>query len=171
MFKFNNWDGVSKISIDKLASLIITDKSVDNINSDKLLYNYIPTDVNFTILDFGCGIGRNTLDIANKFPNVTIIGYDNSSMLSRVEEYSLRRYNKKLEEYKNVQLISDWAFIKNIKFDFIFATLVFQHINEDDLTVYLNDIRNMTDKLLVSGRRFNDESVNGIYKNTWEILQ
>jgi trans-aconitate methyltransferase len=39
-------------------------------------------------LDFGCGIGRNTLDIANKFPNVTIIGYDNSSMLSRVEEYS-----------------------------------------------------------------------------------
>jgi SAM-dependent methyltransferase len=171
MFKFNNWDVVSKISIDKLASLIITDKSVDNINSDKLLYNYIPTDVNFTILDFGCGIGRNTLDIANKFPNVTIIGYDNSSMLSRVEEYSLRRYNKKLEEYKNVQLISDWAFIKNIKFDFIFATLVFQHINEDDLTVYLNDIRNMTDKLLVSGRRFNDESVNGIYKNTWEILQ
>jgi len=114
MFKFNNWDVVSKISIDKLASLIITDKSVDNINSDKLLYNYIPTDVNFTILDFGCGIGRNTLDIANKFPNVTIIGYDNSSMLSRVEEYSLRRYNKKLEEYKNVQLISDWAFIKNI---------------------------------------------------------
>ena len=36
MFKFNNWDVVSKISIDKLASLIITDKSVDNINSDKL---------------------------------------------------------------------------------------------------------------------------------------
>jgi hypothetical protein len=29
----------------------------------------------------------------------------------------------------------------------------------------------MTNKLVVSGRRFNDDMVDGKYKNTWQILE
>ena len=48
---------------------------------------------------------------------------------------------------------------------------MFQHIHEEDLNVYLNDIKSMTNRLIVSGRRFNDDSVDGKYKNTWQILE
>jgi len=170
MFNFNNWDNLNNVTLDKLAGLIITDKSVNNVSPDEFIYNYISNDQHL-ILDFGCGIGRNIFAIANNYPNVNIIGYDNSSMISRAEEYSVLRYNKKVKDYNNLKLISDWNQLKCLKFDFIFATLVFQHINELDLSLYLKDIKGMTEKLIVSGRRFNDEVENGVHKNTWEILQ
>jgi len=170
MFNFNNWDNLNNVTLDKLAGLIVTDKSVNNVSPDEFIYNYISNDQHL-ILDFGCGIGRNIFAIANNYPNVNIIGYDNSSMISRAEEYSVLRYNKKVKDYNNLKLISDWNQLKCLKFDFIFATLVFQHINELDLSLYLKDIKGMTEKLIVSGRRFNDEVENGVHKNTWGILQ
>jgi uridine kinase len=48
---------------------------------------------------------------------------------------------------------------------------VLQHIYEKDLSQYLSDIKNMTPKFIVHGRRFNDEIINGQHKNTWEILE
>ena len=88
MFNFNNWDNLNNVTLDKLAGLIVTDKSVNNVSPDEFIYNYISNDQHL-ILDFGCGIGRNIFAIANNYPNVNIIGYDNSSMISRAEEYSV----------------------------------------------------------------------------------
>ena len=65
----------------------------------------------------------------------------------------------------------DWDLLKTMKFDCIYATLVFQHIYENDLNLYLQDIKRMTNKLIVSGRRFNDDMVDDKYKNTWEIFE
>jgi len=48
---------------------------------------------------------------------------------------------------------------------------VFQHIFEDDLSIYLTDLKKITDRLVVSGRRFNDDVEESKYKNTWEILE
>jgi hypothetical protein len=67
--------------------------------------------------------------------------------------------------------MSDWDQLKTMNFDCIYATIVFQHIHEKDLNLYLQDIKQMTNKLIVSGRRFNDDIIDGKYKNTWQILE
>ena len=56
--------------------------------------------------------------------------------------------------------------IKNEKFDVIFALLVFQHIHEKDINLYLKDIAKMTKKLIVFGRRYNDEFLTDNNKKT-----
>jgi hypothetical protein len=92
-------------------------------------------------------------------------------MLDKANEYSKLKFNKTVYDYSNLELISDWDRLKTIKFDCIYATIVFQHIHEKDLNVYLQDIKNMTNRLIVSGRRFNDDMIDDNYKNTWQILE
>ena len=60
-----------------------------------------------------------------------------------------------------------------MKFDCIYSILVFQHIFEEDLCKYIQDIKKMTNKLVVSGRRYNDDidKSSGQHKNTWKILE
>ena len=57
--------------------------------------------------------------------------------------------------------------MKEEKFDVIFCGLVLQHIYEDALGVYLKDFKNMTKKMIVMGRRFNDDPKG---RSTWTIL-
>jgi hypothetical protein len=92
-------------------------------------------------------------------------------MINKANEYSKLKFNKTIYDYSNIELIRNWEQLKKIKFDCIYATLVFQHIHENDLNLYLQDIKRMTNKLIVSGRRFNDDMVDGKYKNTWEIFE
>jgi SAM-dependent methyltransferase len=124
-----------------------------------------------SILDFGCGVGRNIFDFSHNFPNWKFYGYDNPNMINKANEYSNIRFGKNIQEYSNLELFSDWDKLKTIKFDCIYATIVFQHIHEKDLNNYLQDIKQMTHKLIVSGRRFNDDMIDGKYKNTWQILE
>jgi hypothetical protein len=92
-------------------------------------------------------------------------------MLKKAKEYSIKKFNKNIEDYPNIQLFSEWDTLKSFRFDCIYATIVFQHIHEKDLNNYLQNIKQMTNKLVVSGRRFNDDMVDGKYKNTWQILE
>jgi hypothetical protein len=91
--------------------------------------------------------------------------------MNKANEYSKIRFSKQICDYPNLELISDWDILKTIKFDCIYATIVFQHIHENDLNLYLRDIKKMTSRLIVSGRRFNDDIVDGKHKNTWQILE
>lgn len=169
---FNGWSHVDRYNLDTVVDLVLTNGTIENIQADTWLLNKIETESNHkSILDFGCGVGRNIFQFSTERPNWNFIGYDNVNMIEKAKEFSKKRFNKSVEEYSNVKLINDWQLIKSKRFDCIYATIVFQHIHETDLNLYLQDIKQMTSKLIVSGRRFNDDIVEGKFKNTWQILE
>jgi trans-aconitate methyltransferase len=70
------------------------------------------------ILDFGCGAGRSLQYIAQYFPNAEVWGYDVSSASLEVAA----------ERLPSANFFSDWAEIRDTKFDLIVAANVFHHI-------------------------------------------
>ena len=165
---FNSWEHIKDVSLDKVVDLVITNGTVDSIHPDEHLYYLLGDPLEHrSILDFGCGIGRNMFHMANIYPAWNIYGYDNPQMLSYANEYCLAKYGTVPSFFTNLQLFDNWEQISDRKFDVIFATLVFQHIHENDLTNYLQQFKQMTSKLIVAGRRFNDDMESGEYKKEW----
>ena len=169
---FNAWLDVNVYNLNQVVDLVLTNGTYETIKSDIWLTELIgEKDKSLSILDFGCGVGRNIFDFSNIFPKWKFFGYDNSNMIDKANEYSKLKFGKTINDYSNIEFITDWNKLKMQRFDCIYATIVLQHIHEKDLNVYLQDIKLMTKKLVVSGRRFNDDMVNGVYKNTWQILE
>jgi cyclopropane fatty-acyl-phospholipid synthase-like methyltransferase len=158
--------------LENVVDLVITNGTTNTINSDMWMTSMIgDTNNKLSILDFGCGVGRNIFDFSQKFNNWKFYGYDNSNMLKKAGEYSIKKFDKNINQYPNIELFSEWDVLKSIKFDCVYATIVFQHIYEKDLNLYIQDIKKMTNRLIVSGRRFNDDIINDKHKNTWQILE
>jgi len=125
----------------------------------------IDTGQSLQILDFGCGIGRNVVGIAAE-TRWTVVGYDSTPMLERARPWLASRLHDLPAAAGRVKLTSDWQGLRGERFACVLATLVLQHIYEQELASYLDDLRHMTPVLVVHGRRLNDDS----QKNTWEIL-
>ena len=174
---FRDWKEVTTLSLDKVIDLVITDATLETANPDTHLYSLFGHEnEQLKILDFGCGICRNAGYLASEYPNWNIYGYDNDNMLKHANNFCLKKYLLNVNTQKNLKLVSDWDKLKNEKFDVIFALLVFQHIHEKDINLYLKDIAKMTKKLIVFGRRYNDEFVTDdnnkiVFENTWQILE
>ena len=117
------------------------------------------------VLDFGCGVGRNTLSLAQL--NREVVGFDFPSMLSLMVE-------EKGALPANIRLASDWNQVKAEQFDAAIASLVFQHIHPDDLRVYLVDLAKMTKVLYVRGRiinDFNNVRVHDVLLEGWNVTR
>jgi cyclopropane fatty-acyl-phospholipid synthase-like methyltransferase len=100
-----------------------------------------------SVLDFGCGVGRNIPSLVNKFEKV--VGYDFPNMLDLVPEGRKQVSN---DPYK-LSYSSNWDYVSLQKYDCIFASLVFQHIDEEELNTYLSDMQGMlVNKLVVHSR-------------------
>jgi len=101
----------------------------------------------FMALDFGCGIGRNTVAISKKFESV--IGFDLPSMISLIPE-----------ENKNnlITYTSDWDYVKTLYFDVVLSSLVFQHIDSKELESYLKDLNEISNNMVLHSRTWIDHS-------------
>ena len=164
---FHGWSDMGEYKLDTVVDYILTGRTAVEAKPDEwLIQNIGPQDQPLKLLDFGCGVGRNTFGAAIHRPQWWVVGYDNEGMLSKKNEFFSVHYNPPLP--CNVVFSSDWEKIKLQQFDVIFCTLVLQHIYEDALVVYLKDFKNMAKKLIVSGRRINDDPKS---RSTWTILQ
>ena len=166
---FNSWINIDYNNIDIVADYICTGKTPKEFKPEPELYKVLDKCNPLNILDFGCGIGRNSFGMASYSALWNITGYDNMKMISLTDNYKNIKYNNTIID--NVKFESDWDIVKNMKFDCIYCSLVLQHIYESDLNTYVLDFKRMTSKLVVAGRRFNDEKIAGNYKNTWRILE
>lgn len=98
-----------------------------------------------SILDFGCGVGRNSNFLKKIYK--TVFSYDLPSMLVYYPD-----------EFKsdNIHITSDWEYIKKQKVDEVLCSLVLQHLRPNDLHSYLLDITKITNKLIVLSRNWQD---------------
>jgi len=165
---FNGWSNIGTSKLDTVMDYILTGRKAAEAKPDMWIVSQLgsPNDTR-TILDFGCGVGRNTFGMASHSPTWTVTGYDNADMLSHCEEYYKLHYSPPIPP--NVHFSSDWEVVKTQKFDNIVCCLVLQHIYEDALSQYIADFKNMTKNLMVAGRRINDDPNKG--RSTWTILQ
>lgn len=96
-------------------------------------------------LDFGCGVGRNSVALSKIYYKV--IGFDLPNMVSIVPEEN---------KFNNIIYESDWNKVKEINYDLVLASLVFQHIHDDELNKYLSELN--TKRLVLHSRTWMDDT-------------
>ena len=100
-----------------------------------------------TALEFGCGVGRNSVALAETYEKV--IAFDLPSMVDLVPEEN---------KLSNISYTTDWEYVKGFKFNTVLASLVFQHIEDSELDSYLNDLSQIVDRLVIHSRTWIDHS-------------
>ena len=98
-----------------------------------------------SVLDFGCGLGRN-------FPYLKSIatqveGFDLPPMIVRCRELATEQVTS---------LNSDWTIVRNRRYDLVFASLVLQHIETDSCRQLLADFAEMAPWLYLLTRTRSD---------------
>lgn len=128
------------------------------------LPNTFPQSTN-TLLDFGCGVGRNASVIRRFFKLAHLVGYDLPNMIQLMSLETKLQYDK---------LTSEFEFIEAIKPRIIFASLCFQHIPTVLLTQYIERLSKWPNLLYIVTRRYNDgdhddilDILSSYYYPTW----
>jgi 2-polyprenyl-3-methyl-5-hydroxy-6-metoxy-1,4-benzoquinol methylase len=102
-------------------------------------------------LDFGCGVGRNSVALAKTYDKV--VSFDLPNMIGLVPEEN---------KLGNILYTADWEHVKNFKFDSVLASLVFQHIEDSELHSYLKDLSQIVDSLVLHSRTWIDHSASQV---------
>ena len=111
-----------------------------------------------SVLDFGCGLGRNLLPLTKVFRHVD--GYDLPAMIQRLKD-------DEVDVCDSTRFLSsEWSVVKKRRYDLIVSEVVFQHIYEMVLIPYLHDIAAMSPYLWVLTRSWNDDH----HKNNTKII-
>lgn len=108
-----------------------------------------------TILDFACGVGRNTIELSKRFK--LIVAYDFENMINMLK--STKVYKKR----NNIKTYIHWEDVSKQSFDAIFCSICLQHVYTDDLLNYLKDFTKMSHNLYVFTRAYNDHNGDNIF--------
>jgi 2-polyprenyl-3-methyl-5-hydroxy-6-metoxy-1,4-benzoquinol methylase len=162
------WGKIDQFDLNKVTDLIVTGRKPEDAKPDVWFYEWLKEDSEkpITILDFGCGMGRNTFGLATYFKKWTVTGYDSEAMIAKSKDYCQLHYNGVLPP--NLKFETDWEKLRTQRFDKILCMIVLQHIFEADLARYVKDFKVMTKHLMVFGRRFNDDKAR---RSTWTVLE
>jgi len=83
------------------------------------------------ILDFGCGIGQCSLHLVGHFTQSEVVGFD-------VSEDSLKIARPRIPQ---ANFTSDWDQVATQKYDLIFTSNVFHHIDPDEHLLWLGRLK------------------------------
>ena len=95
-----------------------------------------------SILDFGCGAGRNLKYLKEHYDQV--YGYDYPNMLQLVPRETLDK--------GNVTITSDWGFIGSHEYDEVLFSLVLQHIHPDEMRTILTRLSSRSSRFIIHSR-------------------
>jgi SAM-dependent methyltransferase len=142
---FDDWSTFAQSAdADELREHILT-----GFKSGKPFTPYVPTLVLpaplESVLDFGCGLGRNFPYLKTIATRVT--GFDLPAMIERCRTLATERVD---------QLVDDWRQVATHRFDLVFTALVLQHIETDACRAYLADLARIAPAMYVLTRVDND---------------
>jgi SAM-dependent methyltransferase len=131
----------------------LRDRILTGFRSGKPFTPYVPTlelpAPTDDVLDFGCGVGRNFPYLRTLARRVS--GFDLPPMIQRCRQ---------LAPVEVDSLSDDWTEVAAKRFDLIFASLVFQHIEPDACRSYLRDFARMSPLLYLLTRTSSDFGTN-----------
>lgn len=139
---FSYWQTIASKPVDEIKREILNGPDGDAFPPSATLHHLGDFTRPLTILDFGCGLGRNIVAMPSAW---TVCGYDSPEMLGRAAEFLTGRLSLGAELW----LCSDWASVRQRTYDAILATLVFQHMALADLRPVLVDMRTITTRLVI----------------------
>jgi len=116
------------------------------------------------VLDFGCGVGRNLKRLLELVPDAEVFGYDFVNMIDMAEK-NLDGVDRRRVKFVAPPVENLLAY----RFDFILASLTFQHIPERDLHEILRVLKNVLSdggEMAVFGRNWMDDE----HKDPWRIV-
>ena len=96
-----------------------------------------PSDWAFTVLDLGCGLGRNLRWMADN-TDWALVGFDTDAMLARFPHEDLK-----------CKVTSNWSYITADTFDVVYADRVLQHIETVRLNRMLSDLSEVAPQMIV----------------------
>jgi 2-polyprenyl-3-methyl-5-hydroxy-6-metoxy-1,4-benzoquinol methylase len=102
-----------------------------------------------SVLDFGCGAGRNFPYLKSVALHVT--GFDLAPMIARCRVLATETVDR---------LTSDWKDTSARRFDLVFAALVLQHVETDACRAYLADFAKMAPVTYILTRLQSDFGAN-----------
>lgn len=102
-----------------------------------------------SVLDFGCGVGRNFPYLKSIAPQV--VGFDLEPMIARCRALTTETVDL---------LTSDWEDVVRRQFDLVFASLVLQHVDTDACRTYLADFAKMAPAIYLLTRLQSDFGMN-----------
>lgn len=147
------WESIAEASdADELRERIFT-----GYKSGKPFTPYVPTialpAAVDSVLDFGCGVGRNFLYLKSIAKEV--VGFDVEPMIARCRELATETVDG---------LTFDWDDVSRRRFDLVFASLVLQHVETDACRAYLTDFASMAPATYILTRLQSDfgENVFGL---------
>lgn len=139
----DEWLAIAEYTDEDLRERILT-----GYKSGKPFTPYVPT-IELppveSVLDFGCGLGRN-------FPYLkgiarTVDGFDLPPMVERCREQATEAV---------ASLVSDWIDVRRHRYDLVFASLVLQHIETEQCRELLGDFAGMAPHLYLLTRARSD---------------
>ena len=130
----------------------LKDRILTGFKDGKPFTSYVPTlalPPVQSVLDFGCGLGRNFPFLASIAPRV--VGYDLPEMVERCREASPVAVSL---------LTGDWGAVSTMRFDLVFASLVLQHIPRVEIERYAAGIAGMAPVTYMLSRGVTDAGDN-----------
>ena len=152
-------------TIEAASQMILGQHTAEPLNEDHFILDFMGFRHRGTVLDFGCGVGRNTFMLASRCREV--IAYDFPNMLS------LLRQDYRFLNFVNIHPVSSWSLVKRSrKLDAIVCCISLQHIHIDDLKSIVKDFSYLTDNLYVHGRAtldFTGDLIYPIISEHWDV--
>jgi SAM-dependent methyltransferase len=130
---YDNW--VEKLKEDYLNS------NPRLLNAIKIAIEKSPKKIN-RILDIGCGIGWSTYDLSRTFKSSFVVGVDVSEELIKQATSLFVNENLLFKKIKEDSHLSD---IDETKFNYIVLIDVFEHIEQKNREIFLNNLKKYMD--------------------------
>jgi hypothetical protein len=159
---YDVWRTVNKNNASKL--IIDNYGDIEAMAVDVGQMDWIDKEDRGIVVDFACGVGRNTLYLASICDEV--YGFDFPNMLEMLKT----RPNYK--EHSNITLFDDWQALSAKGYDTVYCCIALQHLCSKDLLYYAEEFSKHARSLYVHGRDFNDhdnEKIFDLLSNYWKV--